>query len=70
MDKVNATRNRHVTRNSSTPETVAEVIFQAATDSSDRFRYLAGADARRLAPLRQWLGDRAMMKFVRRMFRL
>ena len=37
----------------STPEQVAEVIFQAATDGTDRLRYVAGADAEYLLGLRR-----------------
>ena len=69
MDKVMAARGRYV-RNSSTPELVAEVIYKAANDPSDRMRYLAGADARRFVPLRRLLGSGAAMSMVKRMFKL
>ena len=69
MDKVKAARDNFV-RKSSTPELVAEVIYKAATDPSDRMRYLAGSDARRFVPLRRLLGAGPMMKMVRRMFKL
>src|SRR5277367_1745542 len=52
MDKVKAARARY-TRSSSSPELVAKVILKAATDPSDRMRYLAGPDARRFVPLRR-----------------
>ena len=61
MDKVNIAR-AHYIQNSSSPETVAEVIYQAATDPSDRMRYPAGADARRLIPLRRLVGAGLTMK--------
>jgi NAD(P)-dependent dehydrogenase (short-subunit alcohol dehydrogenase family) len=69
MRKVKATRDAYV-RNSSAPDLVAGVIYAAATDPSDRLRYLAGPDARRLWGLRRWLGYRAQMKLVRRVFKL
>ena len=69
MDKVNRTRDSYV-KNSSPPERVAEVIYQAATDPSDRMRYLAGADARRLVPLRRLLGSRLQMRLVKRVFKI
>ena len=69
MAKVKAARERYV-RSSSPPELVAEVIYRAATDPSDRLRYPAGPDARRFIPLRRLLGDRAAMKMLRRMFGL
>jgi NAD(P)-dependent dehydrogenase (short-subunit alcohol dehydrogenase family) len=69
MDKVKAARANFV-KNSSTPELVASVIYEAATDPSDRLRYLAGPDARRFWPLRRWLGHRLQMKLVKRAFKL
>ncbi|MGO9421191.1 SDR family oxidoreductase [Roseiarcus sp.] len=67
MEKVRASRTKY-TQNSSPPELVAEVIYAAAIDPSDRLRYLAGPDARRYVPLRRLLGAPAMMRMVRRMF--
>ena len=69
MDKVNATRAQYIT-NSSTPELVAEVIYQAATDPSDRMRYPAGPDARRFIPLRRLLGAGLAMKMIKQRFKL
>jgi hypothetical protein len=57
-------------RNWSAPEVVAEVIYKAATDPSDRMRYLAGPDARRFVPLRCLIGAGPMMKMMRRMSKL
>ena len=68
MEKVKAARERY-TRNSSPPELVAEVIFKAATDPSDRMRYLAGPEGR-FALLRRLIGAEAAMRMVRRMFGL
>jgi short-subunit dehydrogenase len=69
MDKVNAAR-AHYIQNSSSPEVVAEVIYRAATDPSDRMRYIAGADARRLIPLRRLLGAGVTMKMIKQRFGL
>jgi short-subunit dehydrogenase len=69
MDKVNVTRAQYI-QNSSTPELVAEVIHQAATDPSDRMRYIAGADARRLIPLRRLLGAGLTMRMIKQRFKL
>ena len=69
MDKVNASRARY-TRNSSSPELVAEVIYKAATDPSDRMRYPAGPDARQFIPLRRLLGARRMMRMIKQRFQL
>ena len=46
----------------STPEQIAEVVHQAATDGTDQLRYLAGADARATYALRLQLGDEAFRK--------
>jgi hypothetical protein len=69
MDKVNAARAKY-TQNSSSPELVAEVIYKAAVDPSDRMRYHAGPDARQFIPLRRLIGASAMMKMVKRRFQL
>jgi NAD(P)-dependent dehydrogenase (short-subunit alcohol dehydrogenase family) len=69
MDKVKAARARYIT-NSSTPELVAEVIYREATDPSDRMRYIAGADARRLIPLRRLLGAGRTMRMIKQRFGL
>jgi NAD(P)-dependent dehydrogenase (short-subunit alcohol dehydrogenase family) len=67
MDKVQAARERF-TRNPSSPELAAAMIFTAANDESDRLRYLVGADAKRLWRLRRWLGYRTQMRITRRVF--
>jgi NAD(P)-dependent dehydrogenase (short-subunit alcohol dehydrogenase family) len=69
MDKVNAARAKYIA-SSSTPELVAEVIYKAAVDPSDRMRYSAGADAGRLIPLRRVLGAGRTMKMIRQRFGL
>jgi NAD(P)-dependent dehydrogenase (short-subunit alcohol dehydrogenase family) len=69
MEKVRAARDRYI-QNSSTSEVVADVIYRAATDRSDRMRYLAGADARRFVPLRRLLGAQTAMRMVRGRFGL
>jgi NAD(P)-dependent dehydrogenase (short-subunit alcohol dehydrogenase family) len=69
MDKVKAAR-ANFTKNASPPELVADVIHQAATDPSDRMRYLVGPDARRFGPMRRVLGSRLQMNLMRRVFKL
>jgi NAD(P)-dependent dehydrogenase (short-subunit alcohol dehydrogenase family) len=69
MDKVNAARAKY-TQNSSPPELVAEVIYKAAIDPSDRMRYPAGPDASRFIPLRRLLGAGATMKMIKRRFQV
>ena len=67
MEKVKAARGRY-TKNAAPPALVAEVIYRAATDGSDRLRYLAGPDAKRTAPLRRLLGSQMQMRLVKRLF--
>jgi NAD(P)-dependent dehydrogenase (short-subunit alcohol dehydrogenase family) len=69
MAKVNAARAKY-TKNSSSPELVAEVIYKAAIDPSDRMRYPAGSDARQFIPLRRVLGAGRTMKMIRQRFGL
>jgi NAD(P)-dependent dehydrogenase (short-subunit alcohol dehydrogenase family) len=69
MGKVKAARDNFV-KNSSTPELVAGVIYEAATDRSDTLRYLAGPDAKRFWPVRRWFGYKFQMKMVKRAFKL
>jgi len=69
MEKINVGRARLIKKRSA-PELIAATIFQAANDQSDRLRYLAGPDAKRLWKLRRWLGYRAQMSIVRNLVKL
>ena len=52
----------------STPEQIAEVVYEAATDGSDRLRYVAGADAEATYAMRLRLGDEAFRKAMAQQF--
>jgi NAD(P)-dependent dehydrogenase (short-subunit alcohol dehydrogenase family) len=52
----------------STPEQVAEVVYEAATDGKDQLRYVAGADAQATYAMRLQLGDEAFRKAINRQF--
>ena len=54
--------------NYSTPEQVAEVVFEAATDGSSRLRYLAGEDAKATWAARQQAGDEGFMAAMAQRF--
>jgi NAD(P)-dependent dehydrogenase (short-subunit alcohol dehydrogenase family) len=69
MDKVKVARANFV-KNSSAPELVADVIYEAANDPSDTLRYLAGPDAKRFWPVRRWLGYKFQMRMIKRAFKL
>lgn len=47
---------------------IAEVIFGAATDGSDRLRYVAGEEAKAMHKRRLEVGDHACMEGVREDF--
>ncbi len=53
--------------NASDPEVVAEVIYQAATDGTDRLRYTAGEDARKWMADRRELDDETFTSGTRQM---
>ena len=52
----------------STPEQVAEVVFEAATDGSSRLRYLAGEDAKATWAARRQAGDEGFMAAMTQRF--
>jgi NAD(P)-dependent dehydrogenase (short-subunit alcohol dehydrogenase family) len=56
------------TAQSSTPEAIAEVVYEAATDSTDRLRFEAGEDARQLLAARREADDAAFMAAIRDQF--
>lgn len=58
------------TKNFGTPEMVAGVIYDAATDGSDTLRYLAGKDAKQFWFARRWFGYKFQMKQVLKYFKL
>ncbi len=53
--------------NMSTPDLVADVIFEAASDGSDQMRYRAGADAEQLLTARKNMEDVPFFDMVRGM---
>jgi NAD(P)-dependent dehydrogenase (short-subunit alcohol dehydrogenase family) len=52
----------------STPEQIAEVVYEAATDGKDQLRYVAGADAKATYATRLELGHEAFRKAMRQRF--
>lgn len=71
MDKVASKfTDPSYTKNFAAPVEVAKVIFQAATDGSDRLRYLVGRDAKMFWGIRSWLGYRFQMGQLKKFFGL
>ena len=54
-----------MSENMSTPESVAEVVYEAAIDGSDQLRYPASPDAIQLLKQRAEAGDEAFVKGMR-----
>jgi NAD(P)-dependent dehydrogenase (short-subunit alcohol dehydrogenase family) len=52
----------------STPEQIAEVVYEAATDGKDQLRYVAGGDAKSMYAMRLQLGDEAFRKAMAQQF--
>jgi len=52
----------------STPEQIAEIVYEAATDGKDQLRYVAGADAKEIYAMRMQLGDEAFRKAMAQQF--
>jgi NAD(P)-dependent dehydrogenase (short-subunit alcohol dehydrogenase family) len=52
----------------SSPEQVAEVVYEAATDGKDQLRYIVGADAKAMYATRMHLGDEAFRKAMAQQF--
>ena len=52
----------------STPEQIAEVVYEAATDGKDQLRYVAGPDAKATYAMRLQLGDEAFRRVIKHQF--
>ena len=52
----------------STPEQIADVVYEAATDGKDQLRYLAGADGKATYAMRLQVGDEAFRKAIGQQF--
>jgi short-subunit dehydrogenase len=52
----------------SSPEQVAEVVYEAATDGKDQLRYIAGADGKATYATRLQLGDEAFRRAIAKQF--
>jgi NAD(P)-dependent dehydrogenase (short-subunit alcohol dehydrogenase family) len=52
----------------STPEQIADVVYEAATDGKDQLRYIAGADAKAMYAQRLQLGDEGFHQAIEHQF--
>lgn len=58
------TQQKGKTAGRTSPEVVAEVIYQAATDGTNQLRYIAGEDAKAIIKMKQELSDEEFMKNI------
>jgi NAD(P)-dependent dehydrogenase (short-subunit alcohol dehydrogenase family) len=68
MAKVSEGYSEEKISNFSTPQQIAEVVYEAATDNKDQLRYLAGPDAVALYRERLELGPEAQFRKIKAMF--
>jgi len=68
LAKVNEGYNEEAISNYSTPQQIADVIYEAATDNKDQLRYLAGKDAVALYSERLELGPEEQYRKIKGMF--
>jgi hypothetical protein len=54
--------------NYSTPEQIAEVVYEAVTDGKDQLRYVAAADAKATYAARLQAGEEAFRKGMNQQF--
>ena len=52
----------------SSPDQIADVVYEAATDGKDQLRYVAGEDAKSMYAMRLQLGDEAFHKAIAQQF--
>jgi hypothetical protein len=52
----------------STPDQIAEVVYEAATDGKDQLRYVAGPDGKATYAARLQMGEEAFRKAIKRQF--
>jgi NAD(P)-dependent dehydrogenase (short-subunit alcohol dehydrogenase family) len=52
----------------SSPEQIAEVVYEAATDGKDQLRYIAGDEAKSMYAMRLQLGEEAFRKAMAQQF--
>ena len=52
----------------SSPDQIAEVVYEAATDGRDQLRYVAGGDAKATYAMRLKVGDEAFRKGMAQQF--
>ena len=52
----------------SSPEQIAEIVYEAATDGKDQLLYIAGSDAKAMYEMRLQIGDEAFRKAMAQQF--
>lgn len=57
-----------ILENAPEPIIVAKVIYEAATDGTDKIRYTAGEDVKKVVELRKKLDDKEFIQIIKSMF--
>jgi len=57
-----------ILENAPEPIIVAKVIYEAATDGTDKIRYTAGEDVKQVVELRKKLDDKEFIRNIKSMF--
>lgn len=52
----------------STPEHIANIVYEAATDNKDQIKYLAGSDAENMFQTRMEIGSEEFRKMIKKQF--
>jgi hypothetical protein len=65
---MNVIRNPKQMATYSSPDQIAEVVYEAATDGKDQLRYVAGEDAKATYAMRLKVGDEAFRKGMAQQF--
>ena len=69
VDKVmNVIRDPNQMATYSSPDQIAEIVYEAATDGKDQLRYVAGEDAKATYAMRLKVGDEAFRKGMAQQF--
>ena len=69
VDKVmNVIKDQKQMASYSSPDQIAEVVYEAATDGKDQLRYVAGEDAKATYAVRLKVGDEAFRKGMAQQF--
>lgn len=68
MIQIMMTKSLKMMNTASSPEQIAEVVYEAATDNKNQLRYVAGEDAKEIYQKRLESGSETFMQFMKESF--